>query len=129
MEGWSMARIALGLTFAVLLSAGASIADARVLGFAAAGPNDGTASAIVGVHRERRVLEPGMVVIDSRGRAVGTIMKIHQLKDGKPAVLIDITGTPIRVQTSKLRLTRRGEEAVISLTPSEIRTAAILNTF
>lgn len=70
-----------------------------------------------------------MVVLDRRGKKVGTILKINQRKDGKPAVLIDITGTRIRVLASKLQITPDGEEASISMSRSEIRTAAILNTF
>jgi len=80
------------------------------------------------VHRELRGLKPGMVVKDRRGATVGLITKVEQSKDGKPAVQLDVNGTTIIVLASRFRLSRRGDEAVISLTRSQIRTSAILNT-
>jgi hypothetical protein len=70
-----------------------------------------------------------MVVIDRRGSRVGLISKINQSKAGRPAVSILINGTLITVSSSKLTIARDQDEAVISLTPSQLRTAAILNTF
>jgi hypothetical protein len=122
-----MARLGFGFAMVLLLSA-ASV-EAKVVGPTAANSDLEMPRAVAGVRVDRPAFEIGMVVLDSHRRRVGTILKIDQLKDGKPAVSIDITGTPIKVRTSKLRLTRRGEEAILAMTPSEIRTAAILNTF
>ena len=83
----------------------------------------------VETHHVRHGLKPGMAVIDRHGSRVGLIAKIHQVKDGRPAVSILVNGTPITVRKSKLKITRAGEEAIILLTPSQIRTDAILNTF
>jgi len=80
------------------------------------------------LHRERRGLKPGVVVKDRHGATVGLITKVDQSKDGQPAVQLDVNGTPITVLVSQLRLARRGDQAVISLTRSQIRTSAILNT-
>ncbi|HZL00169.1 MAG TPA: hypothetical protein VFC47_09720 [Caulobacteraceae bacterium] len=85
--------------------------------------------ATAGVSRRRRRLEPGMVVIDRPGAKVGTVVQTGQVRNGAPAVLLDVNGARIKVPDSKLRLTRDGEEAVISPTRSQIRTSSILNTF
>jgi hypothetical protein len=76
--------------------------------------------------RPRR-LEPGMVVIGPRGGRVGLIRQTNERDDGQPAVELLVNGTPITVKASKFRLSRHGEEAIISMTGSAIRTAAILN--
>jgi hypothetical protein len=80
------------------------------------------------VHRERTGLKPGMVVLDRQGERVGVITELGQIRDGRPAVTINANGTPIKVEVSRLRLTREGDEAVVSLTRSELLTSAILNT-
>jgi hypothetical protein len=79
-------------------------------------------------HARARGLEPGMVVVDRRGARVGLIRKTNRLNDGQPAVEMLVNGTPITVKASRFRLSRRSEEAIISMTRSQIRTAAILNT-
>jgi hypothetical protein len=80
------------------------------------------------IHRSLRRLKPGMAVIDRRGARVGIVQQVGQTRDGKPAVIVNMDGTPIKVATSKLKITGGGDEARISLTRSQIRTAAILNT-
>jgi hypothetical protein len=81
------------------------------------------------VHRYRRVLKPGMVVLSRDGKhRVGLITQVGLRRDGRPAVRLLVSGTGFRVDASKFRLTRRGDEAIIKLTSSQIRTSAILNT-
>jgi hypothetical protein len=77
----------------------------------------------------RHRLKPGMVVLDRKGRRVGLIRRTNLTKDGRPAVSILVNGTAIAVRKSRLRISRDRDVAVISLTRSQIRTAAILNTF
>jgi hypothetical protein len=79
--------------------------------------------------REKRGLKPGMVVLDHSGSKVGVIAQTGRIRDGRPAVLLDVDGAQFKVRTSKLKLTRDGEEATISLSKSQIRTDAILNTY
>jgi hypothetical protein len=74
-------------------------------------------------------LAPGMVVLDRRGAKVGIITRVDQIRDGRPAVLLMVNGTPITVRVSKFTVTPEGDEAIVSLTKSEIRTSAILNTY
>jgi hypothetical protein len=88
-----------------------------------------SAAAPVKAHRTRRRLKPGMVVVDRHGARVGIITRTRRVRDGQPAVQIDVNGTPITVRTSRLWLSRNGEEAIINLTRSQIRTRAILNTY
>ncbi len=80
------------------------------------------------VHRERRRLKPGMVIKDRQGARIGTITEINRLRDGRPAVVVDVNGTPIKIRASLFRIARDRDEAVVSLTRSQIRTSAILNT-
>ena len=80
------------------------------------------------VHRERRGLKPGMIVTDRHGAKVGVIFRTGQIRDGRPAVLLDHNGTRITVRASKLRLNHAGDKATLSLTRSQLRTATILNT-
>ncbi len=71
---------------------------------------------------------PGMVIVDRHGAKVGVILQTNQVRNGRPAVLLDVNGAQFTVATSKLQLTRNGDEAVTSLTRSQILTSAILNT-
>lgn len=80
------------------------------------------------VRHEHPVLKPGMVVLDRHGARVGVITELGQTRDGRPAVMVNANGTPIKVEVSRLRVTREGDEAVVSLTRSELLTTAILNT-
>jgi len=78
--------------------------------------------------RTARRLKPGMVIVDRHGAKVGVILQTNQVRNGRPAVLLDVNGAQFTVATSKLQLTRNGDEAVTSLTRSQILTSAILNT-
>lgn len=69
-----------------------------------------------------------MVVIDRRGRNIGVITRIRVTRGYAPAVRLHVNGAEITVRTSELTPTRDKDEAVISLSPSQIRTRAILNT-
>jgi hypothetical protein len=80
------------------------------------------------IHRLGPGLKPGMVVLDSHGEKVGVITDVNQIRDGRPAVLLQVNGAQIKVRTSKFRIAADRDEAVIALTRSQIRTAAILNT-
>jgi hypothetical protein len=80
------------------------------------------------VRHEHPVLKPGMVVLDRQGARVGVITELGQVRDGRPAVMLDADGTPIKIEVSRLKVTREGDEAVVSLTRSELLTTAILNT-
>lgn len=79
--------------------------------------------------RERRRLKPGMVVLDGHGARVGLIVQVQRVKNGRPAVLLDVNGAQFKVQTRTLKLSPDGEEAITSLSPSQLRTSAILNTY
>jgi len=79
--------------------------------------------------RELRGLKPGMVVLDRHGAKVGVITQTGRVRDRRSAVLIDVDGAQFTVRTASLKLTRDGEEARISLSKSQIRTSAILNTY
>ena len=79
--------------------------------------------------REPHGLMPGMVVMDRHGAKVGIITQVNQIRNGQPAVLLDVNGTPITVLASKLKVSCEGDTAIISLTRSQIRTSAILNTY
>ena len=80
------------------------------------------------VQHERPGLKPGMVVLDRLGERVGVITELGQTRGGRPAVTVNANGTPIKVEVSRLKVTREGDEAVVSLTRSELLTSAILNT-
>jgi hypothetical protein len=77
--------------------------------------------------RWRRGLQPGMVVVDRYGARVGVIAQTNQTDDGRPAIVLLVNGTPVSIPASEFRPVPRGEEAVVSLTPSELRTEEILN--
>ncbi len=81
-----------------------------------------------GDYRDPRGLKPGMVILNRRGGRVGVIRQISQRRNNRPAVLVEVNGAAFTINDSKFRLTRRRDEAVVLLTPSQIRTAAILNT-
>ena len=77
--------------------------------------------------REVRRLKPGMLVLDRHGAKVGVIIRTNQVRNGRPAVRLDVNGAQFTVRTSTLHLTRVAEEAVTSLTRSQVRNSAILN--
>jgi hypothetical protein len=113
---------------------------ALAIGFAACGQASATIAATLSesmsqsgaeplkVRHEHPRLKPGMVVLDRHGARVGVITALGQVRDGRPAVMLDANGTPIKVEVSRLRVTSEGDEAVVSLTRSELLTTAILNT-
>jgi hypothetical protein len=80
-----------------------------------------------GGRREPQTLVPGMVVIDRRGRRIGLITQVNS-DSGPRAITVLINGVSINLRRDKFERSRNGEEAVILLTPSQIRTATILNT-
>ena len=79
-------------------------------------------------HRQPRGLKPGMVVIDRQGVKVGIILRVDETRDHLPSILLLHNGARFTVRTSKFILTPQGNEAVILLTVSELRTLAISNT-
>jgi hypothetical protein len=120
---------------AVLVGAGMALAVGFTVGVRTSATSAATISesmsqsdAPLRVHRERPGLKPGMVVLDRLGARVGVITELGQTRDGRPAVTVNADGTPIKVDVSRLRVTREGDEAVVSLTRSELLTSAILNT-
>lgn len=72
-------------------------------------------------------LLPGMVAVDPNGTRVGVITRTDAVRDHRPAVEVLDSGVRFTVRLDEIRLSRRGETAVIELSPSEILTRAILN--
>jgi hypothetical protein len=116
--------IIMGAALTVLLG---SISQAKALDLRESSPTAIAPSAKIRHGRPLR-LEPGMVVIDRQGARVGLIQAINRIDDSRPAVEMLVNGTRFTVKASRFTLSRHGEEAVISMTKSQIRTAAILNT-
>jgi hypothetical protein len=78
--------------------------------------------------RQRRGLKPGMVVLDRAGQRIGVIQSLDDSRPGRPEVLVQANGARYRLRDADLRLSRHGERAVVTLTRSDLRTRAILNT-
>jgi hypothetical protein len=68
-----------------------------------------------------------MVVKDRHGATVGVINQINLTRDSQPAVQPDVDGTRFKVPITDFRVSHGGDQAVISLTKSEIRTSQMLN--
>ncbi len=86
-----------------------------------------TRLASTGEHRQRAGLKPGMVIVDRSGRKVGVIVATGLSDNGRPTVRVDDNGSRFELGVRWLRLSRRGEKAVLLLSRSRLRTRAILN--
>lgn len=73
-------------------------------------------------------VQPGMVAIDRSGAPVGVILRTDATRDNQPAAEVLDSGARFTVRLNQIRLARRGERAVIELTPSQILTRAILSS-
>ena len=80
-----------------------------------------------GEHRQRAGLKPGMAIVDRSGRKVGVIVATGLSDNGRPTVRVDDNGSRFELGVRWLRLSRRGEKAVLLLSRSRLRTRAILN--
>jgi hypothetical protein len=77
---------------------------------------------------EPRGFRPGMVLLDRHGARLGVIERVDQTRAGKPAVQVLVNGARYTIGVSKLKLSKDGEEAITTLSRSDLRTRAILNT-
>jgi hypothetical protein len=80
-----------------------------------------------GEHPERAGLKPGMTIVDRSGRKMGLIVATGLFDHGRPTVRIDDNGSRFELGVRWLRLSARGDKAVLLLSRSRLRTRAILN--
>jgi hypothetical protein len=73
-------------------------------------------------HEPQRSLTPGMVVTNGTGAKVAIIKQVGRVRDGSVAVLLDVNGSQFMVPAWQLTPSPKGEQAVTSLSDSEIRT-------
>jgi hypothetical protein len=66
--------------------------------------------------------KPGMVVKDTSGGTVGTVVKVGQATNGQTAVVVNIDGKPISLAANML--TPAGDGLVCSMTKDQIKAAA-----
>jgi hypothetical protein len=77
---------------------------------------------------ETRAFKPGMVVLDRHGDRLGVIERVDQSRGEKPAVQVLVNGARYLINNTDLKLSKDGEEAITTLSRSDLRTRAILNT-
>jgi hypothetical protein len=87
--------------------------------------SDSPSAPDVALGGEEQDLQPGMVVTDRAGAKVAVISQVDQIDDGRPAVLLIVNGAKFPVLASQLTLSPTGDEAITTLTSSEIRTLEI----
>lgn len=66
--------------------------------------------------------KPGMVVKDSSGATIGTVVKVRKAANGKMAVVVNIDGKPVTVASNML--TPAGDGLVSSMSKDELKAAA-----
>jgi hypothetical protein len=106
-----LSRLELGLAVFALIGSAPTLAAAR--------PTP---------HHALQRLRPGMVVVDRSGAAIGAITQVGLVDGGKASVRLRVNGAKILVADASLSAARDPDEVTISLTPSQIQTAAILNS-
>jgi hypothetical protein len=108
-----LSRLELGLAVFALIGSAPTLAAARP---------------IHNPHHALQRLRPGMVVVDRSGAAIGAITQVGLVDGGKASVRLRVNGAKILVADASLSAARDPDEVTISLTPSQIQTAAILNS-
>jgi len=66
--------------------------------------------------------KPGMVVKDTSGATVGTVVQVGQASNGQSAVVVNIDGKPISLAANML--TPAGDGLVSSMSKDDIKAAA-----
>jgi hypothetical protein len=87
----------------------------------------GAAPAPIAPAHDGHRLRPGMTVTDQAGARVGVIAALSHTRDGAPAVVLDVNGARFRVRASRFKVSASGDQAITTLTASDIRTSEILN--
>lgn len=69
-------------------------------------------------------LRNGMVVKDSAGMTIGTIMRMGKGADGAPTVSLNVDGRVVTLAASTLTVSPTGRQAVSSMTKAQVKAAA-----